>query len=360
MKTTKYGLLIVALVSSFCWACSDKNTSQCKADTQCKEQPKFDLPEQMIGYDYSMFEPGLSLQLKENINNIFQDSKGRLWFASVTNGVIRYQNDSLTYFSEKDGLGGSAVRTICEDKEGRIWFATSGGLSVFEQGNLHNYKINENAVQNDIRSLLIDKEGLIWVGTNEDLFLFDGFGFERFPLDLKPSEGCAKSCAILCINEDSRGNIWIGSESGAYIYQTRSEQNKLVHLDRNKGLCNNQVNKIIEQDNGNFLFATSAKGVCRLELPSNYEKIDSSNWHFEAFEARNEFKKSAVMDILEDSKGNTWYAVEGESVYQEKNGIQTNVFENQSCLSHGMRCGYEDDQGRLWFGGWLGLYLYQE
>ena len=49
-------------------------------------------------------------QIAAFVVEIFEDSKGNLWFGTMSKGVARYDGRSLVYFSIKDGLAGNTVR----------------------------------------------------------------------------------------------------------------------------------------------------------------------------------------------------------------------------------------------------------
>ena len=54
--------------------------------------------------------------VSQYIRSIFQDSKGNLWFGTIAEGVVRYNNKTLTYFSNADGFYSNSVFAINEDK----------------------------------------------------------------------------------------------------------------------------------------------------------------------------------------------------------------------------------------------------
>ena len=66
------------------------------------------------------------------VRSILEDSKGNYWFGSDHEGVCRFDGESLTYFTEEDGLSNNQVRTILEDRKGVIWFETGRGISSYD------------------------------------------------------------------------------------------------------------------------------------------------------------------------------------------------------------------------------------
>ncbi len=78
--------------------------------------------------------------VSQYFRSIFQDSKGNLWFGSLGEGVVRYDEKTLTYFSNPDGFYNQTVYAINEDKNGNMWFGTRGfGLSRYDGKTFTNF-----------------------------------------------------------------------------------------------------------------------------------------------------------------------------------------------------------------------------
>src|SRR5690348_11786336 len=60
-------------------------------------------------------------QIDQYVVEIFEDSKGTLWFGTINKGAARYDGKALTYLTTEDGLSGNTVTSFAEDKEGNIW-----------------------------------------------------------------------------------------------------------------------------------------------------------------------------------------------------------------------------------------------
>ena len=69
---------------------------------------------------------------QSQVNVIFEDSRGYLWFGTAGGGVCQYDGINFKQYEEKDGLGGPIVTGIAETSNGNIWIgATWGGVSRF-------------------------------------------------------------------------------------------------------------------------------------------------------------------------------------------------------------------------------------
>jgi signal transduction histidine kinase/ligand-binding sensor domain-containing protein/DNA-binding response OmpR family regulator len=72
------------------------------------------------------------------INQIYQDRKGRLWFATIA-GLDRYDHstNAFSHLTERDGLPSDNIRGILEDDHGYLWLNTPRGIVKFEPETHH-------------------------------------------------------------------------------------------------------------------------------------------------------------------------------------------------------------------------------
>src|SRR6476469_1452082 len=72
---------------------------------------------------------------KNWIFNIFQDSRGFMWFCTK-DGLNRYDGAKFTtYISnplDSTTLNSSDIQKICEDRNGDLWVITKSGLNFFD------------------------------------------------------------------------------------------------------------------------------------------------------------------------------------------------------------------------------------
>jgi ligand-binding sensor domain-containing protein len=80
---------------------------------------------------FPQIHTNLNGMVREFVRSMYQDAKGTYWFGTNTNGIIRYDGQTLENVTIEQNVKPPSVREIVEDTLGNIWFATSSGLVKF-------------------------------------------------------------------------------------------------------------------------------------------------------------------------------------------------------------------------------------
>jgi ligand-binding sensor domain-containing protein/two-component sensor histidine kinase len=106
------------------------------------------------------------------MRDLFIDSKGRLWVANVTTGVLRLDDvnaDELkfTRYTPAEGLSSIGVSTITEDEFGRIYIGTGRGLDRLnpDTGQVENFTTADGLPQSNVDIAYRDKKNNLWFVT---------------------------------------------------------------------------------------------------------------------------------------------------------------------------------------------------
>ncbi|MEM7453489.1 MAG: two-component regulator propeller domain-containing protein [Planctomycetota bacterium] len=278
------------------------------------------------------------------VRRIFEDSVGNLWLGTNGNGAYRFNGESLDHFSVEQGLGGWAIRGIVEDESGCLWFATSAGVTQFDGTGFTNYTCDDGMIDDDVWSLEIDHRGTIWLGTLQGAMHFDGSTFTSVELpeaEPDPTRGVTSARIVHDIMEDSRRRMWFGTNGGACM----RDGDTLTVYSEDDGLCNNAVNGILEDLDGNIWFATHHNGVCRW----NGEE-------FTHFDESDGIHGTEAWKLYLDRSGNIWFPIEQAGVYRFDGESFSNFHSDEGMKCNGVQSVLEDSAGRIWVGGWMALY----
>ncbi|MGB3078453.1 MAG: two-component regulator propeller domain-containing protein, partial [Saprospiraceae bacterium] len=173
-----------------------------------------------------------------DIHTITEDQSGNIWFGTEGHGIVKY---SGTAFQR---LTNNSIRSIFEDHDGDLWFSGYGGaITKFDGEYFTDYKLNI-----PFWSIFQDRSGIIWMGSEGNgLIKFDQASF-TFYTDVN---GLADN-SIMCILQDSKGNLWIGTRKGVSKFDGKS----FINFTKSQGLAGDYVSCILEDKPGEFWIGT--------------------------------------------------------------------------------------------------------
>ena len=296
----------------------------------------------------------LESQIGQYVTNIFEDSKGNLWFGTNGNGIARYDGENLRYFTTKDGLPSDRVTAIMEDSNGIYWLNTGEGVTRYDGKNFTTFRVGSDFSSNVIAQLLIDSKNVFWVGTWNGVYKFDGKAFTPFPVpypkvDTKINEDTR--FWISGIREDGAGNIWFLRDGfGACKYDGSS----FTHILKKDGLLSNNATQIEFDKEGSIWIGTRvAEGD-----DSNPEKrfgkggVNKMTGNtIISFPEIKGFNDGDVHEIYRDKSNNIWIATVKNGVYK----YDGKAFQHYDVPISIMGI-LEDRKGNFWLGGSGGLY----
>ena len=305
----------------------------------------------------------------QNVHCGLQDRAGNLWFGTTGEGVYCYDGKQFTQFTVKDGLSSNVVWSILEDNKGNIWMGTDSGVCRYDGKKIEylpfasanvvspylgSDSYNTRHTKNAVWSIMQDRSQTIWFGADDGLYCYSGKTFVRF-LDnsgIVNKNGLTLR-SVQCMMQDKKGKIWFGSGPMAFegicLYDGQT-------LENFKPGNETWIRGIIEEKNGNILFATRHNGVCRYDG--------------KAFAYISESKGMVIgslMSCLEDRSGNKWFGSDYGNVLNDTVGGVWR-YDGKSYTKYSIKDGLtnnavflimEDRSGNLWVGTRnIGLYRF--
>jgi ligand-binding sensor domain-containing protein len=287
--------------------------------------------------------------VSQYIRSIFQDSKGNLWFGTIAEGVVRYDEKTLTYFSTPDGFISNTVYAINEDKNGNLWFGTDKGVYQYNGKTFKNYNQKDGLNHVDItrKGILVDKSGTIWVGTHRGVFRYDpsadskgGQSFSLFQ-QLPPIN-------IAGIMEDKNGNLWFATaDNGVFRYDGKI----MTNMTEKEGLGENYAGGIAEDKAGNIWF-TMKNGICKYDGKTLTE-----------YTAKDGLGGTEFWGIYIEQSGIIWITARGSTTRFDPsiplpNRKAFTVFTPANGLNCCVQSMYQDKLGNMWWGTGQGLFRF--
>lgn len=143
-----------------------------------------------------------------------------VWVSTVTT-YAQYLAPGYTMqkWSIEDGLPVNSINRIIQSKDGYLWIATSSGLVRFDGTNFKVYSsANYPGLSgNRLLQLVESNDGSILI-QNQGSSSFS-FKNEQFTSLSSPNQVLVGEAAAEPFYKDSNGNIWLGGETGIYIFK---------------------------------------------------------------------------------------------------------------------------------------------
>lgn len=242
------------------------------------------------------------------------------------------------------------IRCGIQDKQGNIWFGTtSEGIYKYDGKLFTQFTMKEGLSSNCVWSILEDKSGTIWFGTGNGICRTDGNTIISIPIssNIRPvitdnsyyTDWSTKN-TVWSMLQDSSGKIWFGTGDGVYCYDgetfTRLLANDMVV--NNDGLQLKLVSDILEDKKGNIWFASAMppgnEGFCRYDGKM-----------IESFKPKNE---GWIRNVVQSKNGNLLLATRHSGILSYDGKSFTDFSQPKELLNNSLSAILEDKAGNLW------------
>lgn len=228
----------------------------------------------------------------EEITALLVDSRGLLWIG-IGKGCLCYYDGYKIHFISGN-TGRDTVFSLKEDNTGKIWFgAKFGGDSGYWENNQISYLGHSGECPTWIGAIEVDNQGKVWLGsispsTWDGLCCYDGTKYDRV-------EGIEGS-PILCLCEDNKGRIWIGTSEGLICYS----DGNLDYITQEDGLSCEIITALFYSADGILWIGTEGGGICCYDGDV-----------CQVIEVSGGAALNVVHSIHQDESGSLWFATEG-------------------------------------------------
>ena len=191
---------------------------------------------------------------------------GKAWIGTKGNGLLI---DGVNF--SKYQKGGYYVPTlsfydIVFDKYGRSWMATWGDgllLGKFDAKKQLKYQqfLSVNGNEAQIHDLVAGKNGQLWIASNNGLIMVNTFKkqiSEKDFIKFNRQNGKFPANKVNCGIYSNDGSLWFGTNRGVFrcTYNEQSQQLEYQHFDTTKGLISNMVTSIVQDAYHNIWIGT--------------------------------------------------------------------------------------------------------
>lgn len=236
---------------------------------------------------------------------------------------IIFSNELLAqnreYYSTDNGLSNSLINQVYQDKKGFIWIATEYGLNKFDGINFTIYKHidgdSTSLKHNYVRTLFEDSSGNFYVGTIVGLMKYD-WSTDSFQ-DIKMyRDGKIVRPHIISIIETHNGDIWLTTSGQSIFILKKGTDNFLSDPTLNKSLSSSFLNSIFQDSKFNIWIGSENDGLNRYDPRTKKTAV---------FKAPHDISSNNISAIKEDIEGNIYVGTLTQGL--NKYNLRTQTFE---------------------------------
>jgi ligand-binding sensor domain-containing protein/two-component sensor histidine kinase len=300
---------------------------------------------------------------RDDINQIFRDSRGFLWF-STDEGLSRFDGYRFVNYTTQDGLPSRRVNGLLETHAGDYWVATGAGVCRFNSATNAATTHSEDRVSAaapmfvcyrphaepwSARVLFEDHAGVIWCGAGDGLYRLEAHDNSWLvtQADVPFVSETPDDRIVEAIAEGAEGGLWIGTV-GSGLYQ-RQPDGHAIHYTVAEGLPSNRVETLLADKDG-YLWAGTAAGLSEIKLESGDKRAPIAR----TYTTRDGLAANWIHSLLQTAQGQLWV---GTTAGLSKLGATTgakprfNSYTERNGLSRGEVISLgEDRDGNLWIG----------
>ena len=285
------------------------------------------------------------------IYDIKEDVEGNILIADQINGLTIFKGDAFVTVNEKELLPDPNVNAIFQDKTGAVWFGTNKGISRYYPGSDKNpviYNQANNSIYEDIRFFKEDNDGNLWIGTNEGGVILFNMKTSKFEAQPYINSILYKDGQVKALEIDRQNNLWIGTNEGVAV-GTINEQNfqRYTLMD---SLTVGIITALYCDPNGDMWIGTEPNG----NKPGliKYDVVKKS------FKSVTAFTGIIPKTMVMDDKGVLWIGT-GEGLKAFKNNsIISTVTQDDGLLSNNIKLLVVGEDGSIYIGTNFGLNRY--
>ena len=266
------------------------------------------------------------------IRSIYIDNSSLLWVGTAKAGVAYYGEN--IYKFEAEMLGD--ITAICQDSTGAFWYGTSENGILGYGGPLASVKVSALAATGD---------GSIWVGSPQNgLTRIRSNGQTTFYSTANDSiHHSLIDNHINAMTCDNQGNLWIASDGGLQIYNTRMNQFSNYTKELGKIRTNNITS--LFYSSGNRMIIGTSEGLIIMNVSTGEMTHYTGN-----STSVSKFTNNYITQVFEDSRGLVWVGTrEGVNILNPESDVLDHITERSHHLCNNNICGIAEDHNRnIW------------
>ncbi|MEO6726239.1 MAG: two-component regulator propeller domain-containing protein [Blastocatellia bacterium] len=292
------------------------------------------------GVRFVVFNRENTPALRSNIfTSLFEDRAGTLWIGS-DGGLVRYLNGQFTSYTTVQGLVADTVTSVTETRDGTLYVAAGNVLHVMRDGKVGAVTELLLTAGQSIRQLCATRAGHLWLTTNAGAFRIGKDGIRRYTM----KDGLSTE-NLNAVIEDQQGNIWFGTIGKGLI---RWSRDKFEDYPIKTGLPDNIVYALAEDASGRLWAGTHA-GLYNFD---NSHLI--SNSHPAGLTRSDGLPSDFVTALCTDHEGSLWVGTDGGGMARVRDSGVRVFTKSDGLAGDFVRSIVEDGDDAIHIASWFG------
>lgn len=300
-----------------------------------------------------------ALNKSANVTSLYKDPQDIIWVGTFNGGINKYDKHLSSFDLHRNNpnnylsLSFDVVSSFAEDPNGDIWIGTAGGgLNLWNRSTDEFTRFNpEPSNKNSLSNFGVlclcrsPKSKYLWIGSY-------GSCIDRYDITTKTFKHYTKgnnpdqlnNDAVYAVKEDSKGNVWIGTNGGGVNVLNQSTgiiTKYTTDPNDQNSLGGNYVRCFFEDKVGN-IWVGSSGGVSVFDpVTKKFTNYNQNNIDIES---------DVIHCIYQDKKGFMWIGSLGGGLTRldPKTKKAVSYTTNEGLPDNTINGIAEDDRGYLW------------
>jgi len=269
-----------------------------------------------------------NLNFKDPVRQLICDKDKNIWGISK-NKLFKLVNKEVVFIDQDFA---KEVTGLSLDLKGNVYISAYGRGIYVLKNNLWvlavPYPPDDKYIY--VRKILFDRK------VENKFYLLTSFGlYVGYKNTLKPyTVVSAKDNPFYALEQDDVGNLWIGTQRGAYLIR---QDSTVIYLNHENGLSQNRINKIFKDAENNIWLSADGVGLYKYEGDGfvRFDKFKGVNYSI------------AISSIIADKNNDLWIGTFNNGLIKY-NGDSAWYLNKPELKNKTVFCLYSDTEKNVW------------
>jgi ligand-binding sensor domain-containing protein/signal transduction histidine kinase len=298
----------------------------------------------------------------KGVRDVHASPDGELWFAQ-NNGLGHFDGRRFRVYSTDHGITGDALNAITPDANGSLWLGTdTNGATRLDRSGFATYSIENRTQRGWVPAISEDRHGTLYAmdGQSGAIHFLENNQFVPVRPNVPAAVAWASRGVARKAIEDHLGEWWVPTAEGLYRFSRVDDVRQLAHVrpravyTTRDGLTGDRVYQAFEDSRGDIWLGTNSSGQ---DVVTRWQRKTGSFRRYstaDGLRTATDIHLTAAGAFVEDTAGNVWIGFAGGGLARFASGVFTSFTAADGVAAGELRHLFVDSRGRLWIGSQTG------